>query len=80
MVFFLSWLSELWILAGGSENVKYFAPVIPGVDHHNEKKKKKRTKINLLILLFNSQQRALSIYNMFLSLLVVSQLAVGAAL
>lgn len=42
MVFFflLSWLSELWILAAGSENVKNFAPVIPGVGHHNEKKNK----------------------------------------
>lgn len=39
--FFLSWLSELWILADGSENVKYFAPVIPGVDLHNEKRKEK---------------------------------------
>lgn len=33
----LSWLSELWILAAGSENVKNSAPVIPGVGHHNEK-------------------------------------------
>lgn len=44
---FSSWLSELWILAGGGENVKYFAPVIPGVAHHHE-------KVNLLFLLFNS--------------------------
>lgn len=73
--FFLSWLSELWILADGNENVKYFAPVIPGVDHHNEKRKEKNEPAHSSV-----QQHALSIYNMYLSLLVLFQLAVGAAL
>lgn len=41
LLFLLSWLSELWILAAGSENVKNFAPVIPGVGHHHEKRKAK---------------------------------------
>lgn len=41
LLFLLSWLSELWILAAGSENVKNSAPVIPGVGHHHEKRKAK---------------------------------------
>lgn len=58
--------------ASGSENVKNFAAVIPGVVHHYKKRKEKNP--NLLILLFNLQQLALSIYNMCLCLLVVSKL------
>lgn len=47
LVAFSSWLSELWTLAGGGENVKYFAPVIPGVGHHNEKSEPARSSVPL---------------------------------